>query len=422
MSTDLAGPGVVIVGGGQAGVDAAFALRLAGYGGAVTIVSDEVEVPYRRPPLSKEFLDRADDPEVARLRAVDAYDDRAIALRLGSRVAAIDRADQLVRLQDGAALAYDWLVLATGAAPRRLALDGTDADGVHVLRSLGDAAGLRTALDDASEVVVIGGGFIGLEVAAAARKRGAAVTIIEMGPRLLGRAASQELSEHVLAFHRAMGAQVVLGDSLAAIRTQDGRLSSLRTTLGLDLSADVMVVGVGVVPDSALAQEAGLTVDDGIVVDTFLRTSDPRIFAIGDCARFPTKFATEPVRLESIQNASDQARHVAKEIVSGVDQPFGPVPWFWSDQGDLTIRMAGLTTGYEQTLAIGSATDGDFSVLCFRAGVLVGADSVGDMASHMAARKILASPDPLTYEEASAPTFDLKARSKMRPASAPSGS
>lgn len=421
MSADPAEPGVVIVGGGQAGVDTAFALRLSGYAGAVTIVSAEVEVPYRRPPLSKEFLDPVERSDIARLRALESYEDKGIALRLGARVAAVERRDRRVRLQDGTQLSYDRLVLATGAAPRRLRLDGADADGVHVVRSLSDAADLRTALDGAGQVVVVGGGFIGLEVAVAARKRGTAVTIVEMGPRLLGRAASEELSEHVLTFHRAMGAQVILGDSLASVQAQDGRLTSITTARGVELQADVMVVGVGVQPDCALAQEAGLAVDDGIVVDAFLRTGDPHIYAIGDCARFPTRFAPGPVRLESIQNASDQARHVAKQIASGVDEPFGPVPWFWSDQGELSIKMAGLTTAHDQTLVVDAPEGEAFSVLCFRAGVLVGVDSVGDGASHKAARKLLASSDPVTYEEATAPGFDLKTRAKTRAVPAISG-
>jgi len=419
MTSGAADPGVVIVGGGQGGVDAAFALRMSGYLGEVTVLSGENEVPYRRPQLSKEYLDPAGPQDVARLRTLESYEDKGVSLRLGCRVESIDRGGRRVRVDDGGFLAYDRLVLATGASLRTLPLPAADVAGVHGVRSLGDACDLRRDLDLAAHVVVVGGGFIGLEIAAAARSRGAVVTVVEMGERLLGRVASHHLSDHVLAFHRRTGTRVELGDSVTAIHTRDGRLTSVTTTRGLTLPADVLVVGVGVTPDCVLAQEAGLEVDDGIVVDEFLRTTDDRIFAIGDCARFPTRFAAGSVRLESIQNASDQARHVAKTITDGPTEPFGPVPWFWSNQGELTIRMAGLSTGHDRTVVVGDPEDGAFSVLCFREGVLVGVDSVEHGGAHMAARKLLGGGDPVTYQEAAVPGFDLTARSKARVGAAP---
>ncbi|GGM64352.1 NAD(P)/FAD-dependent oxidoreductase [Dactylosporangium sucinum] len=406
--------GVVVVGAGQAGAEAALGLRAAGYGRPVTLVGAEPELPYRRPPLSKGFLDHSEDADDLQVRAAPVYAEHRVDLRLATRVTSIDRARRSVALDDGSELSYEWLVLATGAVPRRLPHDGAHASGVHVLRSLGDAGGLRAALAGARDVVVVGGGFIGLEVAARARKRGAEVTVVELAPRLMGRAVSAELSQYALSFHRALGTAVLLGDSLASIVAPGGRVRSVTTAQGAELRADALVVGVGVSVESGLAVDAGLAVDDGVVVDAYLRTSDPYIFAIGDCARFPTRFAPGPVRLESVQNATDQARHVAREIAGGVDEAFEPVPWFWSDQGDLRIQLAGLTAGHDQTVVTGAPEAGHFSVLCFRNGALVGVDSVRDARSHLASRKLLASPEPVTYAEASAPGFDLKTRATPR--------
>lgn len=402
--------GVAIIGGGQAGAEAALALRAAGYERPVTLLCAEIALPYRRPPLSKGYLEHAEDVGELPLRAAAVYDDQDIELRLGTRAVSIDRGQRQIALDHGGEVCYDWAVLATGAEPRRLPLAGGNASGVHVLRSAEDANGLRAAMDHARTVVVVGGGFIGLEVAVSARKRGAVVTVLESAPRLMARAVSQELSDFALAYQRTIGTDVRLGDSLASIDAPGGTLRAVTTSEGLELPADLLVVGVGVNAEVGLAADAGLVVGDGIVVDECLRTADQRIFAIGDCARFPTRFAAGTVRLESVQNATDQAAHVARVIATGVDGAYDAVPWFWSHQGSLRIQMAGLGTGHDQTLLAGSVDDGRFSVLCFREGVLVAVDSVNDVRSHQAARRVLASHEPVTYAEASMRGFDLKAR------------
>lgn len=402
--------GVVVVGGGHAGTEAAFALRAAGYAGPVTLVCAESGLPYRRPPLSKGYLDGDEDRDELWLRAAVVYEDQDIGLRLGTRAVAIDRARRRVALDRGGELSYDLVVLATGAEALSLPLAAGDVSGVRVLRSVEDADGLRAAMDRARTVVIVGGGFIGLEAAVSARKRGVAVTVLELAPRLMARAVSRELSDFALSHHRALGTDVCLGESLASIDAPGGCLRAVTTSEGVRLSADVLVVGVGVSAQAGLAADAGLVVNDGIVVDECLRTSDPHIFAIGDCARFPTRFAPGPVRLESVQNATDQAAHVAKVIATGADDCYDAVPWFWSHQGSLRIQLAGLTDGHDETLLTGSIAGGRFSVLCFREGVLVGVESVNDVRSHQSARRLLASRAPVTYAEASTPDFDLKDR------------
>lgn len=382
-------PGVVIVGAGQAGVDAAFSLRFENYADPITIVTAETELPYRKPPLSKENLAK-ESYEIEYLRNEESYSGDSITLRAGVRVTEIDRAAHMVSLDDGTTLPYSHLVLALGAEPRTLPLANISPDKVLTLRSLGDARQVGALFETVDSIAVIGGGFIGLEAAAAAAKWGIKVTVYETAPRLMGRAVSEPVSDYALTWHRKHGLDIVFGADPSEIQ------------------ADGAIVGIGVVPTTDIAEKAGLEIDNGIVVDETLRTSDPAIFAIGDCARFPTVFADESMRLESIQNASDQARHVAHEIATGEHSAYLAVPWFWSDQADLAIKMAGITSGYEQTVVVGDMEAGSFSVLCFKDGVLIGADSVNDGKTHMITRRLLAKGVKVTLAEASAPGFDLK--------------
>ncbi|MCR6030093.1 NAD(P)-binding protein [Nocardioides sp. zg-579] len=387
--TTSAVPGVVIVGGGQAGVDLAFSLRFEQYAGPVTVISAEAELPYRKPPLSKDHL-ALGATETEYLRSGESYAEESITLRLGVRVTEIERTAHTVTLDDGTTVPYTHLVLALGAEARTLPMANIPADKVLSLRSLADARKVHALFETAADIAVVGGGFIGLEAAAAAAKRGIKVTVYEAAPRLMGRAVCETVSDFALTWHREHGVEIVFGADLSEIR------------------ADGAVVGIGVTPTTDIAEKAGLQTDDGIVVDETLRTSDPAIFAIGDCARFPTGFASGPVRLESIQNASDQARHVAHEIATGECSGYASVPWFWSDQGDLAIKMAGITSGHDETLVLGNVDSGSFSVLCFADGVLVGADSVNDGKTHMTMRRLLAKGVRVTLAEASAPGFDLK--------------
>ena len=317
--------GVVIVGGGQAGLEAAAALRTQGYEGTVTLICEEPHAPYQRPPLSKDFLTGKQDASSLPLRALVFYEKHRVDLILGDRVTEINRGAKRVHLAGGGTIDYGYLILAVGARNRTLPVKG--AEHALYLRTLDEAATLKLRLAEARRgVVVIGGGFIGLEVAAAARKAGQAVTVIEALPRLMARAVSPLLSDFFFSLHRAEGAEVLLNSAVAEVQPD-----AVMLTDGSRISTDLVVAGIGVVPNTELAQEAGLAVANGILVDEYLRTSDPDIFAIGDCADHPNAFAGGRARLESVQNAVDQAKSVARAI-TGQPAPYRDVPWFWTDQ------------------------------------------------------------------------------------------
>jgi 3-phenylpropionate/trans-cinnamate dioxygenase ferredoxin reductase subunit len=388
-------PGVVIVGGGQAGLEAAAALRTLGYGGPVALICEEAHAPYQRPPLSKDFLTGKKEVDSVFLRALAYYEKHRVDLILGDRVTEINRGVRLVHLAGGGTIAYEQLILAVGARNRSLPVPG--AENVLYLRSLDEAVTLRQRLAEARQgVVVIGGGFIGLEVAAAARGAGKAVTVIEAAPRLMARAVSPLLSDFFLEVHCAQGVDVVLNSAAVEVRP-DG----VTLTAGRRVDADVVVAGIGVVPNVELAREAGLEVSDGVTVDEYLRSSDPDIFAIGDCAHHPR------ARLESVQNAVDQAKCVARAIM-GNPAPYRDVPWFWTDQYDIRFQMVGLAAGYDQSVLRGSIESRKFSVFYFKEERLLAVDSVNRLGDHIAARKMLAAGTALTPEQASDETVDLK--------------
>jgi len=388
-------PGVVIVGGGQAGLEAAAALRTLGYDGTVTLICEEAHAPYQRPPLSKDFLTGKQETDSVFLRALAYYEKHRVDLILGDPVTEINRGARLVHLAGGGTVAYEQLILAVGARNRPLPVPG--AEHALYLRSLDEAVTLRQRLAEARHgVVVIGGGFIGLEVAAAARGAGKAVTVIEAAPRLMARAVSPLLSDFFLDVHRGQGADVLLNSAVVEVRPD-----CVTLTGGRRIEADLVVAGIGVVPDVELARDAGLDVSDGITVDQFLRTSDPYIFAIGDCAHHPR------ARLESVQNAVDQAKCVARAMM-GNPAPYRDVPWFWTDQYEIRFQMVGLAAGYDQSVLRGSIEDRKFSVFYFKQGRLLAVDSVNRFGDHIAARKMLAAGTALTPEQAADETVDLK--------------
>ncbi len=399
--------GVIIIGAGQAGLQAAASARDEGYAGAITLIGAETAPPYQRPPLSKAYLKGEMDDEGLELRGADFYAESNIDLRTGVRAETIDCAARRVTLSGGEIVPYEKLVLAMGAVNRPLNIAGADLDAVMFLRGLTDAQAIKAAVSGARRAVVIGAGFIGLEFAAVAAGKGLDVTVVEMAPRVMGRALSAAMSDFFAQQHRAMGVTLRLGAGVQAIAGENGRATGVVLTSGEELPADLVLVGIGVLPDIALAEHAGLETADGVVVNETLHTSDPDIFAIGDLSLHPTRFAPRPVRLESVQNAIDQGRAVGATL-AGKHTSYDKVPWFWSDQGPFKLQMAGLNMDCDQAVLRGDPASGAFSVFSFRGGVLAGVDSVNKPADHLGARKILTNRAAITPQQAADEAFDLR--------------
>ena len=401
---------ILIVGAGQAGLQAAESLRMLGYTGAITLLGDEPYDPYHRPPLSKAWL--AGEMEAAQLaiRSPEVLARKGIALQTQSRVASIHPTDKKVHLADGSSLPYGGLLLATGATPRSLPLPGTQAPEVLPLRSMDNAQALASALvrceQEGLPVVVVGGGFIGLEVAATARKKGLAVVVLEAAPRLLGRVLSPLLADWVSALHQGNGVEQILNARIASFQTDaQGHLSGVAMLDGTVYAAGLVVLGVGVSANDQLAKEAGLACENGILVDACGRTSDPFIVAAGDCT--VRRLADGSLlRLESVQNANEQAKSAAAALL-GQEKPFVATPWFWSDQYDRKLQMAGISTGADQWVVRGQLTDASFSVFNYRGNQLLGVDSVNASREHLLARKLLDAGVLPTPEQAADTAFDL---------------
>jgi 3-phenylpropionate/trans-cinnamate dioxygenase ferredoxin reductase subunit len=409
---------VLIIGAGQAGFQVAASLREKGFAGSVTLVGDEPHLPYQRPPLSKGYLALSPLPDVL-IRHEKFYQDNQIELRTGTRVSVIDRTQRAVALASGETLQYDHLVLATGGRNRQLSLDGTDMDGVLSLRHLDDADRLRQRLQAAGRIVIIGGGYIGLEVGSLALSLGIETCIVEAAPRLVARVASTELSEFFHRHYEKAGARILCGTTPARIQGSAGRADSVQLANGEVIPTQLVLICVGILPNVELAEVAGLEVANGIVVDRFLRTSDPSIYAVGDCARYPSRHAGgELVRVESVPNATDQGRAVAEAIL-GRPKPFESLPWFWSEQGKLRLQIAGLIQGHDRAIVKGDSASGTFSVFCFRGPTLVGVESMNRPVDFVAARRALTEALPITAEEVASAAFDLKSRvGPLRPAAA----
>ena len=370
-----AGDAMVVIGGGQCGARAVQVLREGGWQGAITLIADEAAQPYERPPLSKAVLLGERTPEQGAIHREAFYREQGVDLRSGCGARAIDRAAHTVTLANGETLAYRRLLIATGAEPRRMSVPGADLAGVHVLRNAGDALAIAGELGPGRRMAVIGAGFIGLEVAASARQRGCEVVVLEAAPRALMRAVPAEVAQCLVDLHRAKGVDVRFDVQVYSLRG-DGRVNAVVLGDGSVVPCDAVVVGVGVVPRVALAQETGLAIDNGIAVDPTLRTSDPDVFAAGDVCSFVHPLYGRRIRLECWRNAEDQARVAALNML-GHDDVHGAVPWFWSDQYDVTIQIAGLPA-FGSTKAVretGAASKVFFAL--DEEGVLVGASGVG---------------------------------------------
>lgn len=399
-------PRAVIVGAGQAGFQAACSLRQLEFPGEVVLLSDEAEPPYARPPLSKELLKDGATADTVGFRPAAFYPDKDIELACGDPVVSIDRNARRVRLASGTAVGYDRLVIASGSRPRALPVPGSELDGVVSLRTVSDAVQLRARLETGRALVVIGGGFIGLEVAATACERALEVTVLEVLERTMARVVSPVISDHVAGVHRGWGVDVRHRARAARFLAGAGRaVAGVELEDGSVVPADIVLVGVGVVPNIELARDAGLETGDGILVDEHLRTRDPSVWAIGDCAAFPWRGQARR-RLESVQNAADQARTAAAGI-AGDPRPYRAVPWFWSYQNTCKLQIAGLIGSCDTTVLRADPISGSFSVFAFAGERLLGVESVNRPADRLAARKLLDAEAPLDPARAADPEFDL---------------
>jgi 3-phenylpropionate/trans-cinnamate dioxygenase ferredoxin reductase component len=394
---------VVIVGAGQAGAALAAKLRASGHDGEIVMLGDEPAPPYQRPPLSKAYLLGEMEEERLWLRAPDFWADHAIDLRLGQPVTGLDPVARTVTV-GGQALTYDALALTTGSTPRRLpAALGGALEGVYTVRTLADVDAMRAEFQPGRRVIIVGGGYIGLEAAAVASKLGLSVTVLEMAPRILQRVASPETSNYVRALHQAHGVTVMEATGLDRL-DGDSRVTGALLQDGRELPADFVIVGVGITPNTQLAEAAGLTIDNGIATDALGRTSDPAIWAAGDCASFPWRGGR--LRLESVGNAIDQAEAVAANML-GAGQPYEAKPWFWSDQFDLKLQIAGLNTGYDH-IATRTGDGEAVSFWYYQGDTLLAVDAMNDARAYMVGKRLIEmgkSPAPDVI--ASAP--DLKA-------------
>jgi 3-phenylpropionate/trans-cinnamate dioxygenase ferredoxin reductase subunit len=398
---------IVIAGAGHAGVQLADSLRAEGCTDPVTLISAEPGLPYQRPPLSKDFLAAGSDPHPLPLKAGRFFTDTATTLIEDNPVTGLDRAARTVALADGQTLEYSHLVFATGARNRTLTVPGAELDGVHYLRTITDAAALHVALDTAQSVVVVGAGFIGLEFAAAARVRGLDVTVLEYGTRPMARAVSAETSQHFADAHTAAGIELVFGQTVTALEPDGVRVAAVLGGDGTRYPADLVVIGIGVHPNTEIAAAAGLPTTNGIDVDTYLRTPDEHVWAIGDCAHFPCRHAGASTRRESVQNAIDQARALARTL-TGRPTEYAELPWFWSHQGLEKLQIVGVAPRPDRTVVHGDPSSGKFSVFRFQEGVLACVESVNHPRVHMTARKILTTNSRPTAEQVLAPGFDPK--------------
>jgi 3-phenylpropionate/trans-cinnamate dioxygenase ferredoxin reductase subunit len=385
--------GTLIVGASQAGLQLAAKLRELGDSSPITLIGEEPHPPYQRPPLSKEFLSGTAERETLAFRIPAYYADADIDLVCGERVTdlSLSRGGAgVATTQSGRELAFERLALTVGAGPRPLTVPGADLEGICFLRDVDDAAELRSRLTRASRVVVVGGGFIGLEAAAVARAEGKDVTVVEATERLIARAVAPVVSHFYRQAHERRGTTVLLSTGVAAFRGDDGHVSGVLLADGRELPADLVVVGVGIIPRTELAEQIGLECDGGIVVDAYARTSHPSVVAAGDCTVLPHPMTGEGrVRLESVQNAVAQA-NVAAAALLGRLEDSRTVPWFWSNQGDLKLQIAGLAAGYDDYVVRGEPDSERFSVLYYRGGRLLAVDAVNNPTDYLVVRKALA--------------------------------
>lgn len=382
--------GIVIIGAGQAASQAVVSLRAEGYEGRITLIGDEAEPPYQRPPLSKKFLAGEIGFDRVELKPAEFYAGANCALMLSTRVSAIDAKAKTVATSDGKVIPYTKLLIATGSRVREINVPGFDLEGVHYLRSVGDVHEIQSHFKPGAKLVVVGGGYIGLEVAAVAKKNGIDVTVLETADRVLARVVDPIVSKFYERIHRAAGVVIETGVTVVGFEGKDGKVTGVESGDGKTFPCDFVVVGIGIIPNTELAVNAGLQVENGIVVDEMTRTSDENIFAAGDCTNHPNGTFDRRLRLESVQNAIEQGKTAAAAMM-GKEKPYNQVPWFWSDQYDLKLQIAGLSQGYTQAVTRGHPeTDNNFAVFYLKDGVLIAVDAVNRPPEFMMSKILIA--------------------------------
>jgi len=393
---------ILVIGGGQAGAQAITSLRLWGYEHKLRLIAAEDALPYQRPPLSKAYLKGEMDEERLYFKPADWYSDQNVEVSLNTRATAIDRSARTVSLSDGTSVAYDALILATGSRPRPLPLEGAQLKGVHELRDLRDVDGLKSEVSTGKNMVIVGAGYIGLEAAAVAAQLGANVTVLELASRVLARVTSPVMSEFYTKLHQKHGVNIITGARLEKLEGKNGQITAARLADGTSLPADSVLVGIGILPNQELAVESGIACDTqnggGILVDEDARTNDPRIFAAGDCATRPLAHYGRAGRLESVHNAIEQGKLAAAAIL-GRDRPKLDVPWFWSDQYNIKLQIAGLSQHYDHHIVRGAPESGSFAVFYYRAERLIAVDAVNAAPEFIVTKKLIISGQTLAPEQ-----------------------
>lgn len=397
---------VAIAGAGHAAGQLIASLQHYGFDGQIVLVGDEPYLPYQRPPLSKKYLSGELLAERLYVKPESFYDDPAITLQLDTRIDDIDRDAKCLKLESGDDVSYDKLVVATGSRARRLPIEGTDLKRVHYLRSIADVDGIRDNMDAGKKIVIIGAGYIGLEVAAVAQSAGLHVTVVEMADRVMSRVVSPEISDFYQIEHTNQGVKFRLSTGVSALKGKK-RVKCVVTSEEEEIPADLVVIGIGILPNTELATHAGLDVNNGIVVDEHCRTSDPDIFAVGDCSSHPNAIYDRCLRLESVHNAVEQAKTAAANIC-GQDLTYNQVPWFWSDQYDLKLQIAGLSEGYDDVVIRGNPAERSFSCLYLREDRLIAVDAINAPRDFVQSKKLIADRVEIAPEKLADATTALK--------------
>ncbi|MEM9739376.1 MAG: FAD-dependent oxidoreductase [Pseudomonadota bacterium] len=398
---------IVIVGGGQAGAQTAFSLRTWGFEGPISLICDEPAPPYQRPPLSKAFLKGEMPEERLYFKPASWYGDNGVSLILSTRATAIDRAASRVHFDTGGAATYDHLVLATGSRPRPLPIPGAALENVFELRSLADVKRLAPHMVSGQRIVIVGAGYIGLEAAAVSRQMGLDVTVLEMADRVLARVTSPLMSSFYETEHRAQGVNIRTGVRIEALLGKENTVSAAKLADGTEIPADIVLVGIGILPNEELAAEAGIACRNGILVDRDGRTNDPRIHAAGDCAHRPLIHYGRSSRLESVHNAIEQGKLIAADLL-GRDRPVEDTPWFWSDQYDLKLQIAGLSTGYDDIVVRGTPADRKFAAFYLSSGRLIAVDAVNSAPEFLASKRLIASGAKVAQAQLSNMSITMK--------------